>query len=89
MVENRLHRMFFARSSYLEIDTIFIKNNRFSQLIGVVECKFSFQFMKILENIVEYNMIYVENSAGTVTNTYIENSDNISVSAFTTTCTTY
>ena len=87
MVGNNLHRMFFAQSSYLEIDTIFIKNNTFFQLIRIVECKVSFELMKIRENNVENDMMYAENSAGRMANTYIENSDYFSVSALTTTCT--
>ena len=87
MARNNLHRMFFAQSSYLEIDTIFIKNNKFVQLIRVVECKVSFELMEIRENNVENNMMYAENSAGGMANAHIENSDYFSVSALTTTCT--
>ena len=43
--------------------------------------------MKIRENNVENDMMYAENSAGRMANTYIENSDYFSVSALTTTCT--
>ena len=80
--------MFFAHSSYLEIDTIFIKNNIFSRLLRVVKCNVSFESMKIQENKVIYDMIHVENSAGRMANTYIENSqNNFLASAFTITCT--
>ena len=87
IVGNSLHRMFFAQSCFLEIDTIFIKNNTLSQLIRVLACKFSFELMKIREHNVKDDMIYSENSAGTMANTYIKNSDNFLVSAITSTCT--
>ena len=86
-IRNSLHRMFSAYSSYIEIDTIFIKNNTFSRLLRVVMCNVSFTSMKIRENKVIYGMIYIENSAGRMANTYIENSDNFSESAFTITST--
>ena len=47
VVGNRFHQFCFAHSPFLEIDTIFIKNNTFSQLFRVVECNFSFESMKI------------------------------------------
>ena len=47
VVGNSLHDIFFARSSYLEINTIFINNNTLSQLIQSVECNVSFKSMKI------------------------------------------
>ena len=47
MVGNSLDWMFLAQSSYLEIDTIFIKNNTFSQIIRAVKCNVSFESMKI------------------------------------------
>ena len=87
VVGNSLDQMFFAQSSYLGIDTSFIKSNKFSQLISVVKCSVSFKSMKIGENNVTYGMIYVENSSGRMVNTYIENSDDSLVSAFTFTCT--
>ena len=87
MVENTFNRMFVAHSSDLEIDTIFIKKNALYQLIWVAKCKVSFELMKIRENNVTFDMIYAENSAGRITNTYIENFNNILVSAFRTTCT--
>ena len=80
MVGNSFHRMFLAQSSDLEID------NTFFQLIRVVTCRVSFELMKIRENNVEYDMIYAENSAGRITNTYIGNSDKFLISAFRTTC---
>ena len=43
--------------------------------------------MKIKKNVVTSSMINVENSAGRMTTTYIENFDNFMASAFTTTCT--
>ena len=86
MVRNRFHRMFLAQSSDLEIDTIFIKNNTFFQLIRVVKCRVSFELMKIQENNVEHDMIYAENSAGRITHNYIENSNKFKVSAFRTRC---
>ena len=87
MTGNNLDRMFFSQSSYLGIDTIFIKNNTFSQLLRLVECNVSFQSMKIRENKVTYGILYVENSVGRIANTYIKNSDNFSASAFTIICT--
>ena len=82
-----LHHMYLAHSSYLEIDTAFIKNNTFSRLLKVVKCNVSFTSMKIQENSFTYGMIHVANSVGRMANTYIENSDNFSESAFTITST--
>ena len=72
IIGNTLHQMFFAHSSYLGIDTIFIKNNTFSELPRVAECNVNFESMKIRENNVTNDMIYVENN---VTNDmiYVEN----------------
>ena len=87
MAGNSLERMLFAHSSYLGIDTIFIEKNTLSQLISVFECKVSLDSMKIRKNGITSRMIYVENSAGRIATTYIENYDNFMTSAFTTTCT--
>ena len=87
MVGNRLEQMFFAHSSYLEIDAIFIESNTFSQLISAFECNVSFNSMKIRKNDVTISMVYLQNSAGKMNTTYIENSDNFMASAFTTTST--
>ena len=84
---NSLDQIFFAHSSYLEINTTFVKNNKFSQLIKVFECNVSFESMKIRENNVIKDMIYVENGAGKMTHTYIENSGNSLSTAITTTWT--
>ena len=84
---NSLDQIFFAHSSYLEINTTVVKNNKFSQLIRVFECNVSFESMNIRENNVINDMIYVENSAGRMTHTYIENSDNSLSTAITTTWT--
>ena len=81
MVGNSLDWMFLAQSSYLEIDTIFIKNNTFSQIIRAVKCNVSFESMKIRGN---HCVCY---SVGRMANTYMENSDNFVDYAFTTTCT--
>ena len=72
IIGNSLHQMFFAHSSYLEIDTILIKNNILSQLIRVVECNVSFESMKIRGNNVKNGMIYVENSGGRMANTLLK-----------------
>ena len=83
-----IYQIFSAHSSDLKIDTIFIKNSTFSQLLRVVKCKVSFESMKIRGNNVTYGMIRVENSAGRMANTYIENSrNNVLASAFTIKCT--
>ena len=83
-----IYRMFLAHSSYLKIDTIFIKNNTFSLLLRVVKCNVSFESMKIRENNITRGIIRVENSAGRMANTYIENSrNNVLASAFTIKCT--
>ena len=83
-----IYRMFLAHSSYLKIDTIFIKNNTFSLLLRVVKCNVSFESMIIRENNITRGMIRVENSAGRMANTYIENSrNNVLASAFTIKCT--
>ena len=83
-----IYQIFSAHSSDLKIDTIFIKNSTFSQLLRVVKCKVSFKSMKIRGNNVTYGMIRVENSAGRMANTYIENSrNNVLASAFIIKCT--
>ena len=87
MVGNSLDRMFSAQSSYLGIDTIFIKNNSSTQLIRIVECNVSFESMKIRENNETCGIISAENSAGKMVNTDIENSDIFLAAAFTATCT--
>ena len=87
VVGNRFHQICFAHSSFLEIDTIVIKNNTFSQLFRVVECNVSFESMKIRENNAINDMIDAENSAGRMANTYIENSGNLLSSAIKTTWT--
>ena len=87
IIGNSLYQMFFAHSSDLEIDTIFIKNNTFSQLIKVVECIISIESVKIRGSNVRNGVIYVENSAGRMANTYIQNSDYFLTSAITTTWT--
>ena len=87
MIGNNLDRICFSQSSYLGIDTIFIKNNTFSQLMRLVECNASCQSMRIRENNVTYGIKYVENSVGRIANTYIKNSDNFLASAFTIICT--
>ena len=87
-IRNSFDRMLFAHSSYLEIDTILIKNNTISRLLRVAECNVSFKSMEIQENKVIYGMIYIETSAGRMANTYIENSqNNFLASAFTMACT--
>ena len=87
MVGNSLNQMFVARSSYLEIDTIFIENNTLSELISAFECNVSFDSMKIKKNGVTSSIVHVQNSAGRVANTYIESYNNIMISAFMITCT--
>ena len=82
-----LDLVFFARSSDLEINAIRIESNTFSQLISVVQCKVSFESMRIRENNVADGMIYIENTDGKMADTYIENSDSFMASAFTITCT--
>ena len=77
--------MFFAHSSYLEIYVILIENNTFSQLISAFECIVSFDSMKIRKNDVTSSMVYLKNSAGKMTTTYIDNWDNLMASAFITT----
>ena len=72
---NKLDRMLFAHSSALRINTIFIKNNTFSQLIWVAECNVSFDSIKVRDNKVTYGMIYIGNTAGSMVNTFIENYD--------------
>ena len=76
--------MYFSHSSYLKIDAIFIENNTLSQLISVFECIVSFDSMKIRKNDIASSMVYLQNSAGKMTTTYAENSDNCMASAFTT-----
>ena len=64
-----------------------IESKTFSQLIWVVECKVSFESMRIRENNVAGGMIYIENTDGKMANTYKENCDSFMESAFTITYT--
>ena len=72
---------------YLEINTIYIKNNTFSQLIMVLECTVGFESMKIWESNVKKDMINIEHTTWRMANTCIENADNLLTSAFTNTWT--
>ena len=73
---NNLGEMFLAHSSYLKIDRILIENNTLSQLILVESCNVSLDSMKIRKNKITEGIIHVEDTAGKITNTYIENNDN-------------
>ena len=84
---NDLDRIFFAHSSYLGIHTTRIESKTFSQFIWVVECKVSFESMRIRKNNVADGMIYIENTDGKMANTCKENCDSFMTSAFTITYT--
>ena len=73
--------MFLADLSYLEIDGILIESNIPSQLIGVESCNVCLDSMKIRKNNVAKRIIYVENTAGWIRNTYINNNYKFSASA--------
>lgn len=47
LIVNSLDRMFYAYSSYLGINAIFVENNTFSKLISAFECNVNFDSMKI------------------------------------------
>ena len=83
---DRLDAIFFAKSSFLGIDGVFIKNNTFSDLIWLVDCKTSLDSMQVRENSILEHIIYVENTAGRMNNTHIENYDQLMASAITVTC---
>ena len=85
LIGNSLDRMFYAYSSYLEINAIFVENNTFSKLILAFECNVNFHSMKIRKNDITSSIVYLQNSAGKMTTTYIDNWDNFMASAFTTT----
>ena len=72
---NKLDRMLLAHSSALRINTIFIENNTFSQLIWVAECSVNFDSVKVRDNNVTHGIIYIENTTGRMVNTFIENCD--------------
>ena len=78
---NNLGRMFLTHSSYLEIDRILIESNTLSQLIWVESCNVSLDSMKIRKNNISKGIVYVENTAGSMNNTYIENNVNFIASA--------
>ena len=78
---NNLGRMFLAHSSYLEIDRISIESNTLSQLIWVESCNVSLDSMIIRKNNISKGIVYVENTAGSMSNTYIENNVNFMASA--------
>ena len=84
---DRLNTIFFAKSSFLEIDGVFIKNNTFSKLIWLVNCNTSLDSMQVRENSIRKDIIYVENTAGRMNNTHIENYGQLMASAITVTCT--
>ena len=79
--------MLFALSSSLEMDRVLINSNTFNQLIWLVRCNTSLDSMKIAENIVRKDIIYIENTAGMRNNTYIENFDQLMTSGVIGTCT--
>ena len=83
---DRLDAVFFAKSSFLGIDGVFIKNNKFSDLIWLVNCKTSLDSMQVIENSIRKYIIYVESTAGRMNNTRIENYDQLMASAITLTC---
>ena len=87
IIGKSLDQMFNVFLSYLEIDTIFIKNNTFSQLNSRLEGNVSFESMKFRESAVNKYMTNVEHIAGRMANTYIEHADNFLTSAFTNTWT--
>ena len=78
---NNLGQMFLAHSSNLKINRILIESNILSQLIMVESCNVSLDSMKIRKNNITKGIIYVENTAGKISNTYIENNDNFIASA--------
>ena len=87
IIENdKLSAIFFAYSLLLGIDGVFIKNNTFSKLIWLVNCKTSLDSMQVRENSIKKYIIHVENTAGRVNNTHIENYDQLMASAITVTC---
>ena len=87
IIENdKLSAIFFAYSLFLGIDGVFIKNNTFSKLIWLVNCKTSLDSMQVRENSIKKYIIHVENTAGRMNNTHIENYDQLMASAITVTC---
>ena len=78
---NNFGQMLLAHSSYLKVDRIFFQSNILSQLIWVESCNVSLNSMKIRKNNISKGIIYVENTAGKISNTYIENNDNFIASA--------
>ena len=85
VIGKSLDQMFNVFLSYLEIDTIFIKNNTFSKLNSRLEGNVSFESMKFRESTVNKYMTNVEHIARRMANTYIEHADNFLTSAFTNT----
>ena len=83
MGNNKLDRILFAHSSALRVNTIFIENNTFSQLIWAAECNVSFDSMKVRDNSFTDGLIYIENTVGRMVNTLIENCDYFMASAIT------
>ena len=89
IVGNDIHnRVFHVRSSSLRMNTILLDNNTvtnyfiwtsFSKIV-------SLDLMKIIENRFENGIIHIENCAGRLANTFIENYDRGSVSAISLTC---
>ena len=87
MVGNSLDWIIFAHSSSLEIKKIFIKDNMFSHLISAFQCYVRFESMQIQENDITHSMIYVEDCAGGMASTSVDNSDKFLASALKTKCT--
>ena len=75
-------------SANLVIDTTLLYNNFFTHyLISVISCDMvSLNLMRIRQNTFENDIIHIENCAGRLSNTYIENYDRSSVSAISVTC---
>ena len=89
IVGNNMHNQVFSvYSSNLGFDSIFLDNNTVTKyLIWASFCNnVSLHLMRIKENRFGNSIIHMENCAGRLANTYIENYDHISVSAISVTC---
>ena len=89
IVGNNMHdRVFYVHSSNLAMDSVLLDNNTVTKyLIWASFCNnVSLDLMRIKENRFENDIMHIENCAGRLANTYIENYDRRSVSAITVTC---
>ena len=78
--------VFYLDSSNLAIDTILVRSNTLKHLIWATYSNVNVSSITVRENNIEEDIIYTVNCGGSLANSFIENCDFFSVSAFSITC---